>query len=680
MNRKTRFTVLVAIILVLALVQRLLYLWLYSASPLFSLPIGPDISEYNDWAREIIAWGTPFSKNHIHAPFYPVILALLYKIFSYKYFFVRLLQLLLGMGGIGFLACVVRRNVCVGRPLIAWLFFIVAMLYPTLIFYEAELISESLLVPLLCVSLGMLYWGEKRIYDDDYAAGITIVALGGLFAGLAVITHPMALAFAVGELLLLAITGLVRLRKQAFWKKALIPVLFFIAVMLPVSPVCYENTRIAGTFVLIQKNSGFNLYLGNNQNATGLCSVRPGPTWNLIHNWAAESAIKAGVSKDRFLIGETIDFIKKHPVQWLKLLGSKCLYVWNFRELAAGAELQPLIYYTGFMRLFRYSFVLLGIMAFSGMVLMFFSRQTLWRYRHFLVLALTFWIMQILTVVSGRYRLGMYPALFIFAAFSIDYLLRYCADSTCLVRFSGSVCLGALVVVLPRPPFNAAGEQSEADSILGEAYYKTGNYFEAERFLKQALLNSPDPARNLNLLGMIQLPYKKHSALRYFRMAVKAAPYEPEGYMNLAIELDKQGEHKAARKYFKKALILGAGKPDVLYNYGYYQEGMGDLVQAAAYYSRCLAVAPYDSRALNAMGVLMIRVRKFEDAVKYLNSAVLVSPDKPGVRLNLVVALLKLNRKYDAWKHLNVILREHPENKNALLLKKMIREEETQLD
>ncbi|MCP4102189.1 MAG: tetratricopeptide repeat protein [Lentisphaerae bacterium] len=508
MNRKTRFTLLVTLVVVLALGQRLLYLWLYSASPLFSIPLGPDVAEYNDWAREIIAWGTPFSKNHIHAPFYPIVLAGLYKLCSYKYFIIRFIQLLLGMGGIGFLACVVRKNVCIGRSFVAWLFFIIAMLYPTLVFYESELISESLLVPLLCLSLGMLYWGERRIDEGDYASGVPIIGLGGIFVGLSVITHPMALAFAAGEVLLLLVTRLLRDRKVTFLKRIIVPAVFFIAVLVPISPVCIENTRLAGNFILIQKNSGFNLFLGNNPAATGTCSVRPGPNWNLLHKWADDTSARQGLSKDSFLVRKTLKFVAKSPGKWLKLLGSKFLYVWNFRELAAGAELQPLIYYTWYIRLFRYSFVLLGIMAFAGMVLMFFKKETMWRYRHFILLALAFWGMQTLTVVSGRYRLGMYPALFIFAAFAVDYLLRYCSDSACLVRFSGSICLGALIVVLPKPPINFAGEQSEADSLLGEAYYKQGNNFEAEKFFKQALLNSPDPARNLNLLGIMQLPYK----------------------------------------------------------------------------------------------------------------------------------------------------------------------------
>ena len=42
-------------LLVSALAIRLLYLMQFSSSPVFSIPIGPDVEEYDLWAMQIIA-------------------------------------------------------------------------------------------------------------------------------------------------------------------------------------------------------------------------------------------------------------------------------------------------------------------------------------------------------------------------------------------------------------------------------------------------------------------------------------------------------------------------------------------------------------------------------------------------------------------------------------------------
>jgi Flp pilus assembly protein TadD len=52
-------------------------------------------------------------------------------------------------------------------------------------------------------------------------------------------------------------------------------------------------------------------------------------------------------------------------------------------------------------------------------------------------------------------------------------------------------------------------------------------------------------------------------ALKHFQEAAKADPGAAEAHYNLALALDKTGDHKAATEHFKKAYDLGKGNPDI---------------------------------------------------------------------------------------------------------------------
>ncbi len=52
-------------------------------------------------------------------------------------------------------------------------------------------------------------------------------------------------------------------------------------------------------------------------------------------------------------------------------------------------------------------------------------------------------------------------------------------------------------------------------------------------------------------------------AKTHFMEAAKADPQSAEAHYNLALALDKAGDHKAATEHFKKAQELGQGNPEI---------------------------------------------------------------------------------------------------------------------
>lgn len=52
-------------------------------------------------------------------------------------------------------------------------------------------------------------------------------------------------------------------------------------------------------------------------------------------------------------------------------------------------------------------------------------------------------------------------------------------------------------------------------------------------------------------------------AKKHFQEAVNADPSSGEAHYDLALSLDKSGDHKTAIEHFKKALELGKDNPDI---------------------------------------------------------------------------------------------------------------------
>jgi len=661
MKRFTKTHIILPVFVLAAIVLRLLYLWQFSESPLFNIPIGPDVEEYDKWAREILAWGFGSERMHIHAPLYPMFLAFLYNVFSFKLLWVRLIQTLVVFAGFGFLGWTIQSLVAPKRRFVTWIFLGLAALYPTLLFYSSELISETLLLPLTCITISLLYWSENQISADKIRKGTLLLCAGGICAGLMAITHPTALLFIAMEAAMLPLITLCRKDKKKFLQKLSISLLFGLMAIAVIAPVCIRNSMIAKRFVLIQKNSGFNFYLGNNYNATGTCYIRPGKDWTAIHKWGEAGATQRGITKDKFFTYMALRFIYTNRTEELKLLGKKSLYVWNFRELIGGADCAPIIYFTGIVWSGKYLFILLGSLSICGMLVVLCKGETIFKYRHFLLLLIAYWVAQTLTVTSGRYRLAMYPAFFVFAAFALDSMI----ERKHLIKCTIGLVLGILLVTIPSPPVNALKEQAEADSLYGEACFKQGKYPEAEKYFQSLLKFDPEDARAYNLLGIMAEKISPELAAKYYVKAIKSEPQAPEGYLNLAIQYSHNGQYPEAQKLFNEALRYGSDKPTVLYNYACFLQKKGDIKLAIQYLDRCIVEAPWHDKALNTLGFIYIKNKQFELAVKYLRSAHKLNPTKIGYMLNLTVALLQNKQKDEAVKILKKIIAIDPNNKAA---------------
>ena len=82
-----RKIVFILITVFAALLLRILYMAQFADSPLFGIPIGADVQEYDRWAREIFSGRILWVEPQIHAPLYPFFLVALYSLFKMDYLY-----------------------------------------------------------------------------------------------------------------------------------------------------------------------------------------------------------------------------------------------------------------------------------------------------------------------------------------------------------------------------------------------------------------------------------------------------------------------------------------------------------------------------------------------------------------------------------------------------------------
>ncbi len=596
------------------------YLREYAESPLFNLALGPDIAEYDARAREILSGSWFGTRPDLHAPLYSFFLALQYQLSGFSIPVVRGMQTLINWAAwIGFYCF--RRRRSAPRDLTPELFLACAMLYPAAFFHQAELISESLLLPVLLLTVALLEKTDDAVTEPRRIAGS---AAGGFAAGLAAIIHPTALLFAGIEAL-----------RQVCLRRFAVAAVFLVALLLPVLPISWIQSRLAGRPVLIQTNSAFNLYLGHNPDADGSCYLRPGSAWREHHQTTAAEARQRGISEDRIHLEQTADFLLHHPGKELLLLARKALLVFTPLELPAGADGPALFYYTPLQRCGATAgSVLLIIAALAGLYPTLSDRRQRTEQLHLLLLGGAFFATQLLTVTSGRYRMAMLPTLFMLAAVYLQWPEKRWLKRL-LPALGGTLIIFAALAVTPE----RSQTRSEAVSLFGEALFRRNHPREAAVLLAENLEHSNDFSRDANLLGEIHRSLGDRNAAAYwYRQAANADPEDAYGLMNLGILALDANDLSGARKCFEEASRRNPLHAGAVYNLALTLERSGDPAAAEAAYRRTLQLDPQHRQALNALGLLAFQKGDFGEAVRFFRAALQLDPEHEGLRRNLRAA------------------------------------------
>jgi tetratricopeptide (TPR) repeat protein len=664
---KSRHMWIAAALVGVAAVLRFAYLRDLAAIPFFDHPI-MDASYHDAWARRIAGGELLGDQPFFRDPLYAYLLGALYRLSDGSYLLPRVIQFSLGSLTCLFAYLVAKRAKGLLAGVIAGA---LCAAYPVLIYFEGELLTESLFT-----FLGML--GIWLLDRARYRGGRRDWFLGGLVLGLALITRPTIML-----LLPAAVAGAMVFARRRWLAAGLL----VLGIAIPVAPVTTHNYVVSGEFIPLVWQGGLNLYLGNNPAADGWSATSP----ELRKDWWGGYKDQIAIPREElgrepsyrevsaYWEGRAARFMREEPGRFARLLLKKTALYWGSREFPNNQDYNFFRLHAWVLRNPVVSFGVVAPLALLGI----FALLPAWRKLYFAyALLASYFLVTVAFFVCDRYRAPVLPILCIFAGGSIAYLVDSMRQRK-RMRLALSVLglAGAALVVnlnlagIPLPSLaqsytqlgkvylesdreeDAAVQFREAlkiDPRWAEAYeqlglieMKHGRSQEAAAFLEKAVEIAPQQATAYRALAMLDLSEGDLEAARQaIRKALEAAPYLEDSH-NVLGSIERQaGNFEAALRAFRQELEINPGNWRTQANLGSLYEAMGDLGQAETSYRKALEIKGEDPDLALALAGVYSRQGKDEDALRLLERVGPGSAKEIDLRYNQA-AMLQSQGKID---------------------------------
>ena len=248
------------------------------------------------------------------APLYPYFLAFLFRVTDDSFYWSRFIQLVLG-SFLPLLIYVIALGVF-DRKVAVWSGFITAI-YPTIMFFEATLLIESIMVLLTA----LLIWQLYRCQENP---NIRNFIIAGVLLGTAGLARPNILM--LGPFLFIWIALV--LKPKIGWRKSILRyALIGLTSLVVILPVTIRNSVVGKDSVFIAWQGGFNFYIGNNRAASGWSATVPGIDMSWEGGYKQSIALAETIAGRDLKPSEVSDFWYEQTWKEIKTFPS------NFAEL-----------------------------------------------------------------------------------------------------------------------------------------------------------------------------------------------------------------------------------------------------------------------------------------------------------------------------------------------------------
>ena len=360
-------------------------------------------------------------------PGYQFFLAGVYTLFGHHVWIVWILQAILHAISV----LLVFRIAGLLFPVYKSLPLLAAILFgfsPDILFMTTMLLTETLF---LCVLLASLYVTLVFFKNSGWGSLISM----GLLWGSAILIRPVAL------LPFLLILGILSVRKE-FSRVAI----FAALVILLVAPWSFSMSHRYGAFILTTTAGGYDLWVGNNPDATGGFDKTPEiQTFRNTHH---------SVEADRVGKEKYFAFIGEHPIQFIELQVRKtALYFSLLRPTGNWLDLQFFPVDRAILALFSavWTAVLFGL-GIAGLIALAVSSGAGLHARFFVACAVLQPIAVIPIIVATRYRYALFP----FLALAGAYMVMRIRESAVYDRVVRSAIMGAGVFLFVATCYDVA--------------------------------------------------------------------------------------------------------------------------------------------------------------------------------------------------------------------------------
>ena len=680
------FLAYAAAIFSLALIVRLLHVYLLGRSPFFTALLG-DARSYDEWGRRI-AGGEWIGRDVFYqAPLYPYFLGVVYKVFGHSFWALRIIQSVIGAGSCALLGLAGYRFVSVRVGVVAG--FVLA-LYAPAIFFDA-LIQKSVL-DLFFLTLSL--WLVGRAVDAPVARG-NWLALGLAMGGLS-LTRENALVFVaviVGWALwrsrvsresaeAVASPGVgVQQRTAAAPQQSPIPfatragfaATFLVGLAIVLVPVAVRNYAVAGGFYLTTSQFGPNFYIGNNPQADGTyASLRFGrgaPEYERIDaTELAEHATGTHLTPaeiSSYWTSQALHFITDQPAAWLALMGRKAALLVNATEMLDTEAQESHAEWSWPLRVLGLvgHFGVLAPLACIGLVIG-------WRQRDRLVVVYVMLVAYAASVllfyVFARYRLPLVPLLLLFAAIAVNGLPAWWRAQGTQVRGVLAAVTAAVAVLCNWPMLSKTEMRAITETNLAVSLQTEGHVDAAADHYARAIAIKPDYAPAYSNLGVMQRAAGKlDEAIATYRRALSIKGDYPDAHYNLANALLAKNNPQEAAEHFTIALRSIPDSAGAANNLGVALAAQNRPTDAVAAFRAAVAAEPNSAVAHRNLADALSTMGQLNDAVTEFQRAMELDPRDPSAAYNLGVVLLQAGRSREAVAALTIAVQRAPSSVDA---------------
>jgi Tfp pilus assembly protein PilF/4-amino-4-deoxy-L-arabinose transferase-like glycosyltransferase len=619
-----RPTTCCAFIFLLALVVRVLHQWSMQHTPFSQFLLG-DAERYDAWAQGIANGDWLGTGVFYQAPLYPYTLAALYSVFGHSLTLVRAVQALWGS-----LACVF---VCLAAyrffgPLAGVAGGVILALYGPAVFFD-YLIQKSSLDGFLVssvVCLAVYLAPHRRLYQ----------ALGlGLLLGLLSLNRENALV-----LIPLMAVWVASATRRVLAMSALL-----LGVAVALAPVLIRNRIVGGEWVLTSSQSGTNLFIGNNADATGTyvplipshgnVAFEERDARQIAERDMGTTLRSSGVSA--YWRTRAFRWVRENPKDAVLLALSKLALLLNAREAADSEDIDSHAEVSWPLRVCA-SIDNFGVIAPLAAVGIWVTRRR-WRQIWLLYVLLAEYAGSVLVFfVLDRYRYPLVPFVSIFAAAGVAVAVDAWPRGRRRELAPALLVLMTTAVLCNWPLRALRSERLRAVTAfnVGNALETAGRSTEAIEQYRDSIRFLPSfaPAHG-NLGALLARTDSVDEGIKELDEAIRLDPHLAEARTNLGATLAAVGRLDEAIVQLEKAVSLESENAESHYNLATALASSGEFEAARREYELTLRIAPNRADAHNNLGSVLASQGQIDAAIAHFREGLRLQPDLTGAKANL---------------------------------------------
>lgn len=201
---------------------------------------------------------------------------------------------------------------------------------------------------------------------------------------------------------------------------------------------------------------------------------------------------------------------------------------------------------------------------------------------------------------------------------------------------------------------------------------KLGRVDEACAAITAIRTDKPEQKAEFTFLAgqMLVAAKRKPDAMKYYEAACELAPKNTDFLLRTAMVAEEIGWIEKAETFLRRYIVLRPNDPHGYNTLGYMWLDRGIRTKdAKPLIEKALTLSGgKDAAILDSMGWLKFREGKFKEAETWLRKALKLDSKEPEITLHLATVLLMEKRFSEAKALVNAVLKENPENPEALSL------------